>query len=295
MVSLVTNAIKTIMLSRSIPLSTILINGQETEYLSVLDRGFQYGDGLFETLRVRDGQPCHWARHMSRLAVGCERLRISTPEPALLLSEALRLCAGETDAVLKLIITRGSGERGYSPPANAEVTRVLLLSPAPMYPATHANDGVVVRICDTHLASNPALAGIKHLNRLEQVLARAEWEDATIAEGLMLDQNQRVIEGTMSNLFCVQENDGKPVLKTPQLAHCGVKGITRERIMAAARAAAIPVQETDLLVDDMLGSEELFLCNTLMGIWPIRQLANQRFPVGPVTRQLSAALEAQHD
>lgn len=217
------------------------------------------------------------------------------PESALLLSEAMRLCADEANAVLKMIITRGSGERGYAPPAGAEVTRVLWVLPAPSYPSSHASDGVAVRICNTRLASNPALAGIKHLNRLEQVLARAEWENTSIAEGLMLDQNQRVIEGTMSNLFCVQESDGKPVLKTPRLANCGVKGITRERIMAAAHAAAIPVKETDLRVDDLYGSGELFLCNTLMGIWPVRQLEDRHFSVGPVARQLSAALEAQHD
>lgn len=273
----------------------MLINGQQTDQISALDRGFQYGDGLFETLRVRDGRPCHWARHMSRLTVGCERLRIAPPEPALLLSEAISLCADETDAVLKMIITRGMGERGYAPPASAELTRVLYLLPAPSYPPSHARDGVVVRVCDTRLGSNPVLAGVKHLNRLEQVLARGEWGDTDIAEGLMLDQNQRVIEGTMSNLFCVQESNGKPVLKTPRLTHCGVRGITRERIMAAARTATMPVQELELELDDLYRSQELFLCNTLMGIWPVRQLEDHRFSVGPVARQLSATLESLHD
>jgi 4-amino-4-deoxychorismate lyase len=272
----------------------ILINGQKTEPLSVLDRGFQYGDGLFETLRITAGKPRRWSRHMARLADGCEKLGISMPEPALLLSEAVSLCADEPDAVLKIIVTRGVGERGYAPPTQTEVTRVLSLSPMPNFPQAHVSEGVRVRVCNTRLGSNPALAGIKHLNRLEQVLARAEWTGDEFAEGLMQDNNNKVIEGTMSNLFCVQVGENGPVLKTPRLDQCGVKGITRECIVEVAEAAGIPVQETRLELDDLLGSQELFLCNTLMGIWPVRQLQQQHFTVGPVTRQLSQGLEALH-
>lgn len=277
----------------------ILINGQTTEHVSVLDRGLQYGDGLFETLRICDGRPCHWVRHMARLATGCERLGITVPEPALLLSEAMSLCEGTANVVLKIIITRGVGERGYAPPAQTETTRVLSLSPAPVFPQTHSSEGVCVRLCDTRLGSHRALAGIKHLNRLEQVLARAEWnkewDNTEIAEGLMLDNNNNVIEGTMSNLFCVQASENGPMLKTPLLDQCGVAGITRERIMASACALDIPVEETELTVDELYRSQELFLCNTLIGIWPVRQLETQSFTVGPVTRQISKVLEAAND
>jgi len=280
-------------------LSAILINGQPTEQLSVLDRGFQYGDGLFETLRVSAGEPRHWAQHMARLIAGCQKLCIAMPEPALLLSESMSLCTGETDAVLKIIVTRGAGERGYAPPEQAVTTRVLLLSPAVVFPQTHYRDGVLVRVCDTRLAGNPALAGIKHLNRLEQVLARAEWhargEGMEVAEGLMLDNNNNVIEGTMSNLFCVQEEASGPVLKTPLLTHCGVKGITRENVMKVAATAGISVRETTLELADLYRSQELFLCNTLMGIWPVRQLNDHHFTVGPVTRRLTQVLESLHD
>ena len=210
-----------------IPLPAILINGQSAEHISVLDRGFQYGDGLFETLRVSTGKPRCWTQHMTRLAAGCQVLHIAMPEPALLLSEAMSLCAGRRDGVLKIIVTRGVGERGYAPPAQAATTRVLSLSSAAVFPQTYYRDGVSVRVCDTRLAGNPVLAGIKHLNRLEQVLARAEWRNE-VAEGLMLDNNNNVIEGTMSNLFCVQESESGPVLKTPLLTQRGVKGITGE-------------------------------------------------------------------
>lgn len=240
---------------------------------------------------------------MARLTAGCQKLRITPPEPALLLSEAMSLCAHGPDAVLKIMITRGVGKRGYALPTAAEPTRALLLSPLPSFPVSHYRDGVAVRICDTRLGNNPALAGAKHLNRLEQVLARAEWTDADIAEGLMLEissdsnnrkNNNNVIEGTMSNLFCVQTGESGPVLKTPLLDRCGVKGITRECVLEAAKTAGIAAEETRLNLDDLYASQELFLCNTLLGIWPVRQLGEQRFVPGPVTRQLSTALELLH-
>jgi len=261
----------------------------------VLDRGFQYGDGLFETLRVVEGKPCHWTRHMARLTAGCDKLRISMPTPALLLSEAMSLCANEAHAVLKMIVTRGVGKRGYAPQEKPASTRVLSVTAAPHYSPAHYRDGVAVRVCGIGLGSNPALAGIKHLNRLEQVLARAEWDDPAIVEGLMLDSNNHVIEGTMSNLFCVQDNGGISTLKTPLLDQCGVAGITRDRVMQSADARGISLQETALTLDDLHQSQELFLCNTLIGIWPVRQLDNHVFPVGPMTRQLSEALEALDD
>jgi 4-amino-4-deoxychorismate lyase len=280
-------------------LPAILINGQAAEQISVLDRGFQYGDGLFETLRVTKGEPRRWLRHMARLAEGCQRLRITMPEPALLWSEAISLCADTTDAVLKIILTRGVGERGYAPPAQADVTRVLSLSTLTRFPAAHYHKGVALRVCNMRLSHNPALAGIKHLNRLEQVLARAEWgNDSDVAEGLMLDSNtnnNNVIEGTMSNLFSVQASGNGPLLKTPKLTQCGVKGITRECIMEAAESVGMAVQEAELSLDELYQSEELFISNTLIGIWPVRRLEAQAFPVGPVTTQLSQALESMHE
>lgn len=274
-------------MAESTVVTSLLINGQATEHISALDRGFQYGDGLFETLRVRGGQILHWPLHMARLAEGCERLRIPMPDKMVLLAEAQQLCAGR-DGVLKITVSRGVTQRGYGFDDGLVPTRVLALAPLPGFPASHASEGVRVRLCQTRLGHNPVLAGIKHLNRLEQVLARAEWdnEQDEIAEGLMLDNQNHVIEGTMSNLFCVQGE----TLQTPKLDRCGVRGITRGRIMAAARAAGIPVAETRLTVDDLHAARELFLCNTLMGIWPVRQLEDHAFTVGPVTRQLSEAL-----
>lgn len=180
----------------------MLINGQDSTTLSAQDRGLLYGDGLFETIAIRNGAPLRWERHLQRLMLGCERLGIPCPDVTTLTLESLDLCKGHDRAVLKLIVTRGVGGRGYRAPAQLQPTRILARHPWPDYP-DHARDGVRVRLCDMRLAQQPALAGIKHLNRLEQVLARAEWNDEDIAEGLLFDREDHVIEATMSNLFLV--------------------------------------------------------------------------------------------
>lgn len=268
-----------------------LINGEALEVLSVQDRGLQYGDGLFETLAVRDGAPCHWPRHLRRLQRGCERLGLPAPDSRLLEAEAAQLCHGVSNGVLKIILTRGPGQRGYISPELVEPTRVLRVSTLPEYPATHRTDGVVVTVCQTPLGLNPALAGIKHLNRLEQVLARAEWRDPAISEGLMLDLEGHVIEGTMSNLFVLHNGE----LVTPDLARSGVAGITRERIMELAIAQGLPLEVRPLTLDDVTHSDEFFICNSLIGIWPVKQLQQRNWHPGPVTRQLMQALEQQRD
>lgn len=273
----------------------ILINGHPTQQLSVLDRGFQYGDGVFETLRIAQGRPQHWPRHMARLVSGCERLGITPPDLATLRTEAAQLCGESGDSergVLKITVTRGSGGRGYGTRGVGEPTRVLAVFPAPEFPAGHATQGIRLRLCTMRLGDNPALAGIKHLNRLEQVLARAEWDDPAIVEGLLMDNHNNIIEGTMSNLFCVQAPAGAPpVLLTPGLSRCGVRGVTRERILALAGQLDIPWRETELQLTDLQQATEVFVSNSLIGIWPVRQFEQHDYAPGPVTRRLRAALE----
>jgi len=265
----------------------MLINGLETDQASVLDRGFQYGDGLFETIHVLAGKPEYWREHMERLFDGCRQLKISLPELSVLENESESLCSGVDDGVLKIIITRGMGGRGYAADGSLKSTRVLAIFPAPHYPDEYRTEGVVVKVCETRLGMNPALAGIKHLNRLEQVMARAEWTSTDIQEGLMLDINNNVIEGTMCNVFSVMKGE----LYTPELSLCGVKGIMREQIIGAARQASIAVHEGHMSLDDFYQSEECFLSNSLFGIWPVRQLADHEFTLGPVSNQLSRILE----
>lgn len=295
-------------------MTPFLINGIPATRIDVCDRGLHYGDGLFETFAMINGEPVLWDMHMQRLLVGCQRLSFPELDLELLRSEALSLCAGqdaqllraqryagETEgvirSVLKIIITRGSGGRGYRalPPAaimaSSGPTRMLMLYSWPDYPAAFWSEGVTVQVCATRLGWCPALAGIKHLNRLEQVLARSEWDDASVPEGLMLDLQGNVIEGTMTNLFVV--HNGR--LLTPDVSQCGVAGVMRSWILAYARVAGIPTTITTLTLDMVIAAEEVFLCNSVIGLWPVREVIGGvpgcRFQVtGPITSNIMAKL-----
>jgi 4-amino-4-deoxychorismate lyase len=160
--------------------------------------------------------------------------------------------------------------------------RILQGSPKPSYPAANAEQGVRVFACMTRLAEQPRLAGLKHLNRLEQVLARGEWHDAEHAEGLMRDTSGRVVEGVYSNLFLVK-NGG---LLTPELSRCGVAGVMRAELLAQAESLGLDCGVRDISYDELLTADEVFLCNSLYGVWPVRALQGHDWPVGPLTRKL---------
>ena len=269
-------------------MSRILVNGHPGGSVPAMDRAIQYGDGLFETIAVREGRPELWSAHMERLGTGCERLGISVPEPGTLLREALQLARGRECGVLKIILSRGGGGRGYCPPDSPSPTRIVSLHPLPEWPREFWSEGVVTRICATRLGLNGQLAGIKHLNRLEQVLARAEWQDPAIAEGLMLDFDGRLVEGTMSNLFLVRDG----VLQTPDLSRCGVAGIMRGVVLEEARRRGIPCETGPLRREDLAFAQELFLTNSLIGIWPVRRVERRDYTTpGEITRLLQKDIE----
>lgn len=257
----------------------ILVNGSVQEQINITDRGFQYGDGLFETIAVFNGKACFLNRHFERLTQGCLRLKIPVPDLTRLQAEIQQLCQERDLAVLKIIITRGSGGRGYRQPELIQATRVLSVHPFPSY----SSDGITARFCQTRLSLNPTLAGLKHLNRLEQVLARSEWTDE-VTEGIMLDINDRVIEGTMSNLFYVKHEQ----LYTAKLTQSGVAGIIRGLIMEQHS-----VIEHDYTTAELLSADELFICNAVLGIMPIKQLEQQRFNIGNYSRDLQFWLQQQ--
>ncbi|MDD1620815.1 MAG: aminodeoxychorismate lyase [Methylococcaceae bacterium] len=265
-----------------------LLNGESRQCIDVADRGFQYGDGLFETIEVSNGKPLFLERHLARLSNGCRRLLIPVPDLALLTQEALQVSAASERAVLKLIVTRGCGGRGYRQPPRILPTRLFSLHPFPDYPEHFQAEGITVRFCRLRLANSPALAGIKHMNRLEQVLARAEWWDDGIQEGLMLDSNEHVVEGTMTNLFMVKDG----VLYTPIVTECGVAGIVREMVMEFAQCNNITLIETQLDKDTLLRADEVFVTNSVIGIWPVMQIEQHGFGVGPLTRSFQAYFNA---
>jgi 4-amino-4-deoxychorismate lyase len=228
-----------------------------------------------------------WNQHLERLRRGCRALGLPDPPIAALEADRDGLCAiGPTQAVLKIILTVGGEGRGYARPQIHAWRRILYLTPAPEWPFTEYRDGIRVRWCRQLWFFDPSLAGIKHLNRLTQVRARAEWDDPQIAEGLLRDPDGSVIGGTMSNLFVVRDG----VLLTPGLSHCGVAGTMRARVMASAIDQGLSVRETVLTVMDCLQADELFVCNAVRGIRPVRQLGVRSFAAGPVTRVLQCAI-----
>lgn len=238
--------------------------------VSAADRGLQYGDGLFETIAIRGGKPRLWHRHMQRLASACSRLAIPFPgEPALekLVQVAVdETDAGGSDATVKLIVTAGEGPRGYARPTPVSPTvRAGVFPASRVEPGVYAA-GVDVRVCRARLAEQPALAGLKTLNRLEQVLARMELD--TAFEGLTCDTSGRVICGTMSNVFVVNGQE----ICTPSLHRCGVEGVVRSELLERAATHGLPVEIRDIDIGECLQADELILSNSQFGLLPAGRL-----------------------
>lgn len=270
---------------------TTCINGVAADCIDVSDRGLLYGDGLFETMAVHNGRVVSWPRHMARLLAGCERLGIPAVDTVQLAQEADGLLAGAVRGVLKIIVTRGSGGRGYHVPEAVAPRRILQLHPWPDFPSTAGEAGVAVRLCSMRLCHNPRLAGIKHLNRLEQVLARQEWDDPEIPEGLMLDVDEHLVEGTMSNLFLVREE----MLLTPDLRRCGVAGIMRSIVLDLAERLALSARIQPLDITDLQAADEVFLCNSLFGIWPVSAVEGRRYRRGAITTHMQRLIQTGED
>lgn len=265
------------------------INGIQTTVLDSRDRGLQYGDGLFETIAVFDGHPQFLSDHLDRLSRGAARLKFPDLDLSGLESEVVRAAGTREKAVLKLILTRGESVRGYRPPERPEPNRIIMTTAWPAWPIEYYRDGVRARVCAQRLAIQPSLAGMKHLNRLEHVLARAEWSDPGVAEGVMLDTDDRLVCGSMSNLYLLNGS----CLLTPSLERCGVKGVMRNQVQAAARAVGLEWQERDLGLEDALSADEMYLSNALIGLWPVRDLDGHCYTRQEGARRLLAALASQ--
>ncbi|MCC7412795.1 MAG: aminodeoxychorismate lyase [Gammaproteobacteria bacterium] len=270
-----------------------LVDGRIADTVAATDRGFAYGDGLFETIACRDGRPLLLDHHFARLARGCARLGLPVPDPAMLENEILALATAEARCVVKLVLSRGAGGRGYRPADEVRPTRVIVRHEWPDHPHTHASRGISSILCATRLGTNARLAGIKHLNRLEQVLASMELgPDAQ--EGLMLDTHGHVIEGTRCNLFLVIAAR----LVTPALTDCGVAGVMRAVILEHAARLGMPADVRAVAAHELERAEELFLCNAIIGIWPVRRLVglceHLRAP-GPITATLARSLRDAGD
>lgn len=262
-----------------------LVNGECIDTININDRGLQYGDGLFETMAVHNGKIPLWESHWQRLCLGCKKLSINLPNKNIIESEIKSLCNENNDThfVIKLIITRGSGKRGYGFTKEQSITRILSLYDWPNYDEHFQTNGVAVRFCESTLSENTQLSEIKHLNRLEQIMARNEWNDSEFQEGLMSTSKGYVVDGTMSNVFAVQDN----MIFTPDLSLCGVAGVMRKTVINIAKEKGFAVYEKNFTKSELEMADELFLTNSLFGIWPIKRIFKTRFTkVGTVTKQL---------
>jgi 4-amino-4-deoxychorismate lyase len=264
------------------------VNGVEGGSVSVDDRGLQYGDGLFETMGASNGRVRRWPQHMARLAEGCRRLGMPPPPVELIDSDCQRALEGFGAAVVKLTLTRGPGPRGYPPPVDANPTRIVV-STAQQVSEAEAARPLTLRVCETRLGRNPQLAGIKHLNRLEQVLAGAELRDTGADEGVMRSTDDRIVCATAANVFFVQ--DGQ--LFTPDITDCGVAGVMREVIFATATRLGLGINIGDYTLDALARADECFITNAVRGVRPVGCVAGvNTFKSSELTTRLRAATEA---
>jgi len=263
-----------------------LVDGVISDQVSVADRGLQYGDGLFETLAVIQGQPRLWQSHMDRLARGCEQLQLPVPAQSVLLREVQTVSAGQRNCVVKILVTRGTSGRGYAPSFPSATNRIVCSYPWPDDPGRLDKTGIRCRICKLRLGLQPALAGIKHLNRLEQVTARAEWSDRSIHEGILLDREDYVISAISSNIFLVSGDR----LLTPRMDRCGVRGVMRANILKTFKARC---EQRRITLDMLPEADEIFVCNAVRGIFPVIRIDHWEYTIGPVTQEVQQWLSAR--
>ncbi len=257
----------------------VWINGQAEDRLPVSDRGLSYGDGLFETIRITPNHPVLLDYHLDRLMDGCRVLGLSVARDRIM-SQLISYPGFKLPGILKLILTRGTGGRGYSPEGSNAPVLVLQHFPLPLYLSDWFERGIALFPCRQVLGHSPALAGIKHLNRLEQVLARAEWQGNTqFQEGLVCDINGAAIEGTVSNLFVVTEGR----IETPRLDQCGIAGVMRRWLMEQFQRMGLSVNETTITLDSFRVADERFFCNSVYGVWPVARFQNNCWTRGPIT------------
>lgn len=247
--------------------------------VSPADRGIAYGDGLFETMRAWRGDIPWWDRHWARLERGAAVLAIALPDEARVRSEMRAVLDGR-DGVAKLVVTRGSGTRGYAPSAGP-VTWM-----ASRHEPPRSRSSIVLRWCETRLSIQPRLAGIKHCNRLEQVLARGEWPAGEGAdEGLVLDTDGHVASAIAGNVFVLCGGQWR----TPLLDRCGVHGVARAWAMAVLGA-----HEARLSSSDVDGADALFVCNAVRGILEVERLGERAWSPHPQVAALRERLAADH-
>lgn len=232
------------------------------------ERAIAYGDGFFETVLVIDGSAALWSFHRTRLAETAKRLAVRCDISSI--EKDFFACAKQhNNAVIKIIVARAGGQRGYCSQRASDVTVNINAYPMPQFSQQRLTQGIRLHVCHQRLSHNSALAGIKHLNRLEQVVAANERNEQMADEGLMLDETGSVVEGVSSNVFILQEKK----LLTPNLHRCGVAGVMRAAVMQQlSKQINLAVEERRLTLNDCLAADGMFICNSVIGIVPVQAI-----------------------
>jgi 4-amino-4-deoxychorismate lyase len=269
-----------------------LVNGKPQAVVSVFDRGLNYGDGVFETILCRNARPTLWALHLDRLCLGLARLNIALKSSVIegykeKVLEQVVADGLETQGLLKIIVTRGVGARGYAPSGSAPIV-IMSWFAKPSVSSDSAEHGVSASICAIKLSRNAQLAGVKHLNRLEQVLAAQELQASDADEGLLLDTENNIVEAVSKNIFLVKRG----VLYTPLLTHAGVTGVMREQIInIIAPALDITVIEKDIAASSLTEFDEAFVCNSVQGLWTLKSISNNELVIGKTSKLIQLEVE----
>ncbi len=252
----------------------LFIDGTETQKASAKSRGFLYGDGIFTTIKVVDGKFRLLGLHIERLQRDANRLKLNLP-PLKPLIEELQQKITQRSGVLRLSFTREEGARGYQFDPAAKSEAVAWFNPR-TYAAPEQVQPIHLRWCDTQLATNHPLAGVKHLNRLEQVLARSEWSNEVYQDGLMCDSQGRVLETTCANIFLIKNKQ----IMTPSIKSNGVLGVMRLHLLESFKQLNLEVREQDIDKQTVLDADELFISNAIQGMVPVESIQGLRYDTG---------------
>lgn len=244
-----------------------LVNGVEQRIIDIENRGLAYGDGLFTTAKIIKGKVEHLSSHIQRLLLGCKTLGLPSPSKTELTEQLSQIAKQYELAVLKVIISAGSGGRGYARANNSPNDVIIMVHDYPQHYDALALQGITLGNSHQQIGINPMLSGLKHLNRLEQVLLRQELVSAKEDDLVVTNISNEVIEATSANLF-FWLNDK---LCTPDVTNSGVNGLMRQTILQ--KYPDILIKQFTLA--ELEHSPAMFICNCVMGIMPIKNYNGQ--------------------
>tara|TARA_Y100000590_G_scaffold467668_2_gene647359 strand:+ start:1455 stop:2255 length:801 start_codon:yes stop_codon:yes gene_type:complete len=251
-----------------------LLNGNPGSSISIFDRGFMYGDGVFETVLVKDGKPKDIDKHLERLISGCNTLSIKSIDIKTVRSYISKALSDETECILSIVITRGDSlSRGYRyNDHNFTPNIITITSEIPTYKKNYEKIGIDTKFSNYIISKNEHLSKIKHLNRLEQVMASKDISDE-YPEVILCDKDDNIIEGVSSNIFFINSEG----IKTPKILDSGVEGITRNKIIEYLESKKKNIEVCNIKKEEISKFKSAFFCNTVRGIWQINSIEKTKF------------------